>query len=142
MGAQDYDPLGSDGAEKPASIKNVYDGDTSSYWNTDGYFSADFGRLKEGVGVVLDLGKVQQVGNVEVSFLGGSTSVELRTTESSSVPQMPDGFTKVVKGSGTKVSLKPDKPVQARYVLVWLTKLPMSDDGNYRGKVSDIKITS
>ncbi|MFC8227561.1 serine/threonine protein kinase [Streptomyces sp. NPDC057287] len=140
--AQDYDPLGVDGSEKPASIKNVYDGDTSSYWNTDGYFSADFGRLKEGVGVVLDLGKVQQVGNVEVSFLGGSTSVELRTTEDESVPQMPDGFTKAAKGSGTKVSLKPDKPVQARYLLVWLTKLPPSDDGNYRGKVSEIKVTS
>lgn len=139
--AQDYDPLGADGSEKPASIKNVYDGDASSYWNTDGYFSADFGRLKEGVGVVLDLGKVQQVGNVEVSFLG-STSVELRTTEDPSVPRMPDGFTKAAEGSGTKVSLKPDKPVQARYLLVWLTELPPSDDGNYRGKVSDIKVTS
>ncbi|MFB8119152.1 serine/threonine protein kinase [Streptomyces sp. NPDC056465] len=141
VGAQDYDPLGADGSEKPASIKNVYDGDTSSYWNTDGYFSADFGRLKEGVGVVLDLGKVQQVGDVEVSFLG-RTSVELRTTEDSSVPRMPDGFTKAAKGSGTKVSLKPDKPVQARYLLVWLTELPPSGDGNYRGKVSDIKVTS
>ncbi|MFB8030471.1 MULTISPECIES: serine/threonine protein kinase [unclassified Streptomyces] len=141
VGAQDYDPLGADGSEKPASIKNVYDGDTSSYWNTDGYFSADFGRLKKGVGVVLDLGKVQQVGDVEVSFLG-RTSVELRTTEDSSVPRMPDGFTKAAKGSGTKVSLKPDKPVQARYLLVWLTELPPSGDGNYRGKVSDIKVTS
>ncbi|MFJ4842944.1 serine/threonine protein kinase [Streptomyces sp. NPDC088746] len=141
VGAKDYDPLGMDGSEKPASINNVYDGDTSSYWSTDGYFSADFGRLKEGVGVVLDLGKVQQVGDVQVSFLGGSTSVELRTTKSSPFPQLPDGFTKVAEGSGTKVSLKPDKPVQARYVLVWLTKLPM-DDGNYRGKVSDVKITS
>ncbi|MFE9722102.1 serine/threonine protein kinase [Streptomyces sp. NPDC005794] len=141
-GAQDYDPLGMDGSEKPASIKNIYDGDSSSYWNTDGYYSADFGRLKEGVGVVLDLGEVQQVGNVEVSFLGGSTSAELRTTKASSVPALPDGFTEVAKGSGTKVSLKPDKPVQARYVLVWLTKLPLSDDGNYRGKISDIKITS
>lgn len=141
-GAQDYDPLGADGSEKPGSIKNVYDGDASSYWNTDGYFSADFGRLKEGVGVVLDLGKVQQVGNVDVSFLGGSTSVELRTTEDSSVPQMPDGFDEVAKGTGTKVSLKPDKPVQARYLLVWLTKLPPSSDGNYRGKISDIKVTS
>ncbi|MFD6279185.1 serine/threonine protein kinase [Streptomyces sp. NPDC060209] len=140
-GAQDYDPLGADGSEKPASIKNVYDGDTNSYWNTDGYYSADFGRLKEGVGVVLDLGKVQQVGNVEVSFLG-STSVELRSTEDSSFPQLPGGFTKVANGSGTKVSLKPDKPVQARYLLVWLTKLPLSDDGNYRGKISDIKVTS
>ncbi|MFC8594479.1 serine/threonine protein kinase [Streptomyces atroolivaceus] len=138
--AQDYDPLG-DGSEKPASTQNVHDGDASSYWNTDGYFSADFGRLKEGVGLVLDLGKVQQVGNVEVSFTGGSTSVELRTTEGSSIPQLPGGFTKVAKGTGTKVSLKPDKPAQARYLLVWLTQLP-SDGGNYRGKITDIKVTS
>ncbi|MFF4246028.1 serine/threonine protein kinase [Streptomyces sp. NPDC001822] len=142
VGAQDYDPLGSDGSEKPASIKNVYDGDLGSYWNTDGYYSADFGRLKEGVGVVLDLGEVQQVGSVDVSFLGGDTSVELRTTEGTSVPPMPDGFTKAAKATGTKVSLKPDKPVRARYLLVWLTKLPPSDGGNYRGKIADIKVTS
>ncbi|WP_329039125.1 serine/threonine protein kinase [Streptomyces sp. NBC_00178] len=142
VGAQDYDPLGSDGSEKPASIKNVYDGDATSYWNTDGYYSADFGKLKDGVGVVLDLGGVQQVGNVDVSFLGGETSVELRTTDGASVPSMPDGFTKAAEGTGTKVSLKPDKPVQARYLLVWLTKLPPSDGGNFRGKVADIKVTS
>lgn len=77
-----------------------------------------------------------------MSFLGGETSVELRTTEGASVPPMPDGFTRAAKGTGTKVSLKPDKPVQARYLLVWLTKLPPSDGGNYRGKISDIKVTS
>ncbi|MFH9489246.1 protein kinase family protein [Streptomyces halstedii] len=141
-GAQDYDPLG-DGSEKPDSIKNLYDGDATSYWPTDGYYTADFGRLKEGVGVVLDLGKVQRVGKVDVSFLGGDTSVELRATDSSSIPQLPGGFTKVAHGSGTKVSLTPDKPVQARYLLVWLTKVPYSsEDGKYRGKVSDVKITS
>ncbi|WP_405389754.1 serine/threonine protein kinase [Streptomyces sp. NBC_01102] len=142
-GAWDFDPQGTDGSEKPASIKNAYDGDAGSYWSTDGYYTTAFGNLKDGVGIVLDLGKVQAVGNVDVSFLGGSTSVELRTTDSSSAPQAPDGFTKVAQGSGTKVSLKPDKQVRARYVLVWLTELPLSsDDGRYRGKVSDIKITS
>lgn len=141
-GARDYDPLGGDGSEKPAAIKNVHDEDLSTFWHTDGYYTAAFGNLKEGVGVVLDLGKVQQVGAVDVSFLGGTTSVELRTTESSSVPALPSGFTKVADGSGTKVSLKPDEPVKARYVLVWLTNLPLSDDGRFRGKVSDIKITS
>ncbi|MFH9615343.1 protein kinase family protein [Streptomyces pratensis] len=141
VGAEDYDPLG-DGSEKPASTANAYDGDPSSVWNTDGYYTAAFGNLKEGVGIVLDLGKVQEVGNVDVSFLG-NTSVELRTTDGSSIPQAPGGFTSVAQGSGTKVSLKPDKPVRARYVLVWLTKLPLSnDDGRYRGKVADIKITS
>ncbi|MFD3656304.1 serine/threonine protein kinase [Streptomyces sp. NPDC058620] len=141
-GARDYDPLGADGSEKPAAIRNVHDGDASTFWHTDGYYSADFGRLKEGVGVVLDLGKVQQVGTVDVSLLGGTTSVELRTTESASAPALPGGFTKVADGSGTKVSLKPDEPVKARYVLVWLTNLPLSDDGRFRGKISDIKITS
>ncbi|MFD4030581.1 serine/threonine protein kinase [Streptomyces sp. NPDC058637] len=141
--AWDFDPQGTDGSEKPASIKNAYDGDAGSYWSTDGYYTAGFGNLKDGVGIVLDLGEVQEVGNVDVSFLGGRTSVELRTTDSSSAPQASDGFTKVAQGSGTKVSLKPDKQVRARYVLVWLTELPLSsDDGRYRGKVSDIKITS
>ncbi|MFF9687980.1 serine/threonine protein kinase [Streptomyces sp. NPDC014623] len=143
VGARDYDPQGTDGSEKPAAISNAYDGDPSSYWNTDGYYTAAFGNLKEGVGIVLDLGEVQEVRNVDVSFLGGTTSVELRTTDGSSIPQKPDGFTTVAQGSGTNVSLKPDKAVQARYVLVWLTSLPLSnDDGRYRGKVSNIKITN
>lgn len=94
------------------------------------------------MGVVLDLGKVQQVGAVDVTFLGGTTSVELRTATSAEVPKLPTGFTKVAQGSGTKVALKPGEPVQARYLLVWLTNLPPSDSGNFRGKISDIKVTS
>ncbi|MGW7595349.1 serine/threonine protein kinase, partial [Streptomyces rubiginosohelvolus] len=140
--AQDYDPLGPDGSEKPQSIGNVYDDDPSSYWYTDWYASTDFGRLKKGVGVVLDLGKTQRVGKVDVSFLGGTTSAELRTADGSTVPTEPTGFDTVAQGSGTKVTLKPAKPVQARFLLVWLTKLPPSDGGHFRGKVSDIKVTS
>lgn len=141
-GAYDFDPLG-DGSEKPQGIKNAYDGDPSSFWNTDGYFSADFGRLKKGVGLVLDLGKAQQVGSVDVSFLG-TTSVELRTApaDAASAPGAPDAFTTQASGTGGKVTLKPTKPVTTRYVLVWLTKLPASNEGNFRGKITDIKITS
>ncbi|MYS33945.1 hypothetical protein K388_03286 [Streptomyces sp. KhCrAH-43] len=141
VSAQDYDPLG-DGSEKPQSIGNAYDDDPSSYWSTVGYYSADFGKLKEGVGIVLDLGKVQQVGTVDVSFLGGTTSVELRTAGGSTMPSGLTGFEKAAQGSGTQVALKPAKPVQARFLLVWLTKLPPSSEGNFRGKISDIKVTS
>lgn len=143
-GARDFDPLG-DQSEKPDGIKNSFDGNPSTFWTTDGYKgTGDFGHLKSGVGIILDLGKVQQVGTVDVSFLGGDTSVELRAAaeDASSEPTTLDGFTKVADGSGSNVSLKPGKPVQARYVLVWLTNLPQSDEGNFRGKVSEIKITS
>ncbi|WNI30576.1 protein kinase family protein [Streptomyces sp. ITFR-6] len=140
VSAKDFDPLG-DGTEKPQDIDHVYDGDVNTYWHTDGYYSADFGNLKEGVGVVLDLGEVQRVRKVDVTFLGGTTSAELRTSSDATAPTMPNSFSKVAEGSGTNVSLKPGEPVQARYLLVWLTKLPPSE-GTFRGKISDIKVTS
>jgi hypothetical protein len=78
VGAHDFDP-GGDGAETPSEIGNAYDGDPSTSWQTSIYYGySNFGRLKEGVGLVLDLGSVQQVSKVEVTFQG-NTSVQLRT---------------------------------------------------------------
>ncbi|GAB2864995.1 protein kinase family protein [Streptomyces deserti] len=142
-GARDFDPLGADGSENPEDIDKAYDSTPGSYWETSFYTSADFGRLKSGVGVILDLGKVQQVGKVTVSFMG-DTSVELRAASGDAgvEPQSLESFTKVAEGSGTTVALKPGESLKTRYVLVWLTKLPLTEDGNYRGRVVDIKVTS
>ncbi|MFE9440575.1 protein kinase family protein [Streptomyces sp. NPDC006602] len=141
-GAHDFDPFGADGSEKPRDIDKVYDNSPSTYWQTDYYLSSDFGRLKPGVGVILDLGKVQEVGKVTVSFVG-DTSVELRaaSSDASSQPTSFDAYTKVAGGSGTSVTLKPDESLKSRYLLVWLTKLPQID-GEWRGRVADIKVTS
>ncbi|KYK16401.1 MULTISPECIES: protein kinase family protein [Streptomyces] len=142
VGARDFDPFG-DQSEKPSQIKNVYDDSPSTYWQTDYYYSSDFGRLKSGVGVIVDLGKVQQVGKVTVSFVG-STSVELRSAgkDATTEPASFDAYSKVAEGSGTTVELKPGKALQSRYLLVWLTDLPMQSDGQWRGRLADIKVTS
>lgn len=141
-GAQDFDPLGNDGSENPDEIDRLYDNVPGTYWETSFYRSADFGRLKSGVGVILDLGKVQDVGKLTVSFKG-DTSVELRAASGAATqPQSLDGYTKVAQGSGTTVALKPSESLKSRYLLVWLTKLPLTAEGNYRGRVVDIKVTS
>ncbi|MEV7732037.1 protein kinase family protein [Streptomyces sp. NPDC088921] len=138
----DFDPFG-DGSEKPTDIKKAYDNDTSSYWQTDFYEGANFGNLKPGLGIILDLGKVQDVGKVTVTFKG-NTSVELRaaSSDASSRPTTFDAYTKVAEGSGTGVPLKPDNAVKSRYLLIWLTKLPLTEEGTYRGRVADIKVAS
>ncbi|MFD8231216.1 protein kinase family protein [Streptomyces sp. NPDC059696] len=142
QGATDFDPLGNDGSENPDETNRLYDSAPGTYWETSFYRSADFGRLKSGVGVILDLGKVQEVGKVTVSFKG-ATSVELRAAgDATTQPQSLDGYEQVAQGSGTTVTLKPDESLKSRYVLVWLTKLPLTEDGNYRGRVVDIKVTS
>ncbi|MGW5760005.1 protein kinase family protein [Streptomyces tendae] len=142
VGARDFDPFG-DQSEKPSEIGNVYDGSASTYWQTDYYLSSDFGRLKPGVGVILDLGKVQQVGKVTVTFVG-NTSVELRSAskDATAEPTSFDQYEKVAGGTGTTVELKPGKAVQSRYLLVWLTDLPVQSDGNWRGRLADVKVTS
>ncbi|CAL9520817.1 protein kinase family protein [Streptomyces sp. enrichment culture] len=141
-GARDFDPFG-DQSEKPSEVGNVYDNNPSTYWQTDYYLSSDFGRLKDGVGVILDLGKVQQVGKATVTFLG-NTSVELRSASADAAgePTSFDSFQKVAEGSGTTVELKPDKAFKSRYLLVWLTDLPMQENGEWRGRLADVKVTS
>jgi serine/threonine protein kinase len=141
-GTRDFDPFGADGSEKPNDIDKVYDNSPSTYWQTDYYLSTDFGRLKSGVGVIVDLGKVRQVGKVTVSFVG-NTSVELRaaSSDASSEPTSFDAYSKVAEGSGTSVTLTPDESLKSRYLLVWLTKLPLIE-GEWRGRVADIKVTS
>lgn len=143
-GVRDFDPLGTDGSENPRDIDNIYDNDPSSYWQSSFYASADFGRLKSGVGVILDLGRVQEVGKVTVSFVG-DTSVELRAAsgDTGTEPTSLDSYAMVAKGSGTSVTLKPDESLKARYLLVWLTNLPKQvDDGKFRGRIADIKVSS
>ncbi|MEG8276280.1 protein kinase family protein [Streptomyces sp. AHA2] len=141
-GVKDFDPFGSDGSENPDETSRVYDGAPGTYWETSFYTSADFGRLKSGVGVILDLGTVQEVGRVTVSFQG-ATSVELRAAGDATIqPQSLDAYAEVAQGSGTTVTLKPGEAVKSRYLLVWLTKLPLTAEGNYRGRVVDIKVTS
>jgi hypothetical protein len=75
----------------------------------------------------------------------GETSVELRSAsaDAGSEPTSFDAYTKVAEGTGTKVELKPGKSLKSRYLLVWLTDLPIqADDGKWRGRVADIKVTS
>ncbi|MBZ6110678.1 protein kinase family protein [Streptomyces olivaceus] len=142
VGARDFDPFG-DQSEKPSEVGNIFDNNPSTYWQTDYYLSSDFGRLKDGVGVIVDLGKVQQVGKVAVTFIG-NTSVELRSagTDAAEEPASFDGYQKVAEGSGTSVELKPSKAFKSRYLLVWLTDLPMQANGEWRGRLADVKVTS
>ncbi|MDO0926865.1 protein kinase family protein [Streptomyces sp. TG1A-8] len=143
QGARDFDPFGTDQSEKPRDIGKVYDNSTATYWQTDFYLSPDFGRLKSGVGVILDLGKVQRVGKATVTFVG-ETSVELRAAaaDAGSEPTTFDAYGKAAGGSGTTVVLRPGKSLRTRYLLVWLTKLPADNEGHWRGRVADIKVTS
>lgn len=138
----DFDPHGSTGSQNPAAAPNVIDGDPETFWHTKNYYGPGFGNLKPGLGLILDLGEAQQVGSVTVEAIG-EHSVQLLAADSlESRPGSFDQFSLVAEGTGDSLTLAADEQIESRYLLVWLTELPLGDDGNYRGRISDITVSS
>ena len=136
VGVAAYDP-GGDGSEHDAEVRLATDGDPATAWTTDRYRTAALGGLKDGVGLVLDLGSPTAVGAVEVTLGAPGTRVQLRTGDSL------DALTAVATADRTDgtVVLRPAQPVTARYAVVWLTQLGPAGSG-FRGEVSEVVVRS
>ncbi|MEU3189372.1 hypothetical protein ABZ686_01735 [Streptomyces sp. NPDC006992] len=141
---QDFDPESSDGREKPERAGDAVDGDPGTYWLTDKYLGhPTFGNLKSGAGLILDLGTTRQVSQLKVDFIGKTSASFLAAPKSvTNTPSSLGSFSKVTNGSGEHLTLKAKKPIKTRYVLLWLTKLPATDGGDYRGRVTEVQVLS
>jgi hypothetical protein len=142
-GVTDFDPLGDPPQENPDLAPLAADGKPATAWRTSTYYQ-DFPTLKEGVGLLVDLGKPTKVGSVKVNLLGDGTSLELLAApDAQAAPSSTDGLDTVatVKNAGARAVLKPKKPVTTQWLVVWLTGLPSAPDG-FQGRVAEISVTS
>lgn len=143
--AVDFDPQG-DGRENPRRVDRALDGDVGTVWTTQEYYNSPFGGLKEGVGLVLDLGEVRTVGNVALGLHGSGSDLKLGVSAEpgDDVPDDLEDFEMVadVQRAGSTAVLEPDEPVEARYVLVWFTALPPSSEARWRGGISTVQVRS
>lgn len=151
QGVDDFDPTadGGNGEENPGLLPLATDGKASTSWQTVTYLNDPaLGRLKPGVGLVLDLGSVQQVGSVHLVMQGQPTSVELRVPATEATDRAPSSSVKqwsVVAQSaaaGADVTLTPAQATRTRYLLVYLTKLPKVDQNRYRGGIAEVQVRS
>jgi hypothetical protein len=140
-GVQAFDPPpGGNGEENDDRAARVLDGNTATVWTTKTY-KEQFGPsgLKEGVGLVLDLGKASSVRAVAVALRGSGTDVQLRAADQRS-DQLDDyDVVAQVSNASGLVELRPEQQKQARYLLVWLTALP-ADGSGYQGQIAEISV--
>ncbi len=140
-GVEDFDPLGEDG-ENPETVAFTYDGDPSTAWTTSGYFS-ELQLQKEGVGLLVDLGKPREVTGADLQLVGRPTAVELYAAPgASSPPTAIDGLDLIGQDgkAGTEVSLDAQQAVRTQYLVVWLTSLPQVETGTWRGSVAEVVV--
>ena len=143
-----FNILGSD-SEDSAQEANAIDGSTSTFWGTDSYQNhPDFGNLKAGTGLLIDMGKTVQLSSVEVSV--GKiccTTAEIYLGNSAAMSKTAlQNFTLVgqkATGSGTLTYSVSAKATTGRYVLIWLTSnLPPDPDqaGQYQGRIYNVVV--
>jgi len=146
-GIGDFDPQSDDLSENPELADYAVDGRPDTSWTTERYYTVpELGGLKDGVGLLVDLGADKQVSGVEVSFGALPTRYQLWAAPAGTTAAPTDltGLTKLTgdfaKDDTSEVDVEP--PVTTRYVLVWLTSLPEEAPGSglYRGVIRDIAV--
>lgn len=139
IAAADFDPLGGDG-ENPQLAARVYDGDKASEWQSERYWTAQFGGVKRGVGILVDIGPNKAPKKVEVT-LTTPASLEVYVASDRSL----DGATKIGSASMAKgtITVTAPKAVKGQYVIVWFTELSKDDTGrnDYRARVGEISVS-
>ncbi len=138
------------GDNKAVDVPKAVDDKSDTTWITQVFYGhANFGNLpaySDGSGIIVDLGSVQDVTGLEAEMYAAGHTAEVRAAapEATSAHSLSD-FPQQLSRLGTterKLVAKPDKPVKTRFLLVHLTKLPASRDGDgYRGGITEIKVT-
>lgn len=128
--ADDLDPPPGDGVEGAGSVRAAIDGDAATFWSTERYRgSADFNGAKDGVGLILDLGKPIEVGRAQILFVAQGCSFELKYSANPHAPvgEWSEG-TGAVTSSPVSAALE-FEAAEARYWLVWITRLTTAGSG-------------
>ncbi|MGK5729406.1 protein kinase family protein [Streptomyces sp. URMC 124] len=151
--AREYAPDGTPQHED--LVKNTYTkyDDPSKTWRSRSYLQGpSLKQYKGGVGIIYDLGSKQKLHSVDIKFLygGDHTEVSLYSAKSLNgsepVKSLTKLTTKKTEVDSIKLSLK--KPVEAQYVVLWITAAPYSGpdattfagDG-YKQGITNVKFT-
>ncbi|RFS86947.1 AMP-binding protein [Actinomadura spongiicola] len=138
--AAGIDPVGQDGGKGPEKGRLAIDGKDGTVWRSSYYTSPEFGNLKEGVGLLLDMGRPVTIKEVKARLPeSAGATIQLKVGNSSDPSAMQKVQTITTSRSGS-TSVKFPSPRTAQYVLLWFTKLSNGSDGQLRAEVSEVTV--
>jgi hypothetical protein len=145
VSAHGFDPynLKDTGKENDQSAAAAIDGSPATAWTSQYYFSAKFGGLKPGSGLILDMGHPVRLTSVRVQFgtiPGANVRIEIGDSNSYA-PATVGAMTTVARAADVSgvYTVPVHSSATGRYVLIWFTKLPpMASDHNYMAEIFNV----
>ena len=134
-----FGPAGTADGDDPQNAGLAIAGNAARPWYSQWYATPRFGALKQGTGLLLDMGQTVTVSSVRLSLVSRSgAGIQLRAG-SRPVPAWLPRVATAANAGGT-VHLQPSAPVHVRYVLIWFTRLPPDNAGHYQAAVYRITV--
>jgi len=91
--------------------------------------------------LILDLGEKVDVTGVSLGLVGYGTDLQVRV--SNEILPDPDLWTKLVSidDAGPQIDLRAPRPVSGRYVLIWLTGIPPTENrARFQGGITSASV--
>jgi hypothetical protein len=133
-----FGPQGTGDGDNPGLAPHVISSASAAPWQTATYGTAQFGKLKAGTGLVLDMGQTVTVTKVTLQLAAGQADVSVlvgKVPEHGTFATMANGT-----GVGGTVTLTAAGPLRGRYIEIWFTALPRDAAGSYQESVSRIQV--
>jgi hypothetical protein len=133
-----FGPDGTSDGDNQGVVYRILDANTGQPWYSQWYTTPEFGNLRSGTGLMLDLGETMNVRDVRLLLgsqpgadiqvrVGNSLSANLPAA--ASLPGAPGGAVRLTTGTAS-----------GRYVLIWFTLLPPDGQGHYQISVYNITV--
>lgn len=136
--AQAFDPYGDGQGGNSQLAPLAIDHDPATAWHTEWYTTPRFGNLKPGTGLLLNMGRDVIIARVRLR-LGNAPGARFQLRAGlgpASLASLPVRA-REARARGW-VSIQLSRPVHARYVLIWFTRLPPDPAGTFQASVFDI----
>jgi hypothetical protein len=137
--AEAFGPDGLADGDNPENAHYAIASDAPLPWSTQWYVTPQFGMLKHGTGLLLDLGRRVTITSVRLglsSYQGAN--LELRIGDTADPGDFKVAATATDVGRVVRLTLH--RPASGRYLLVWFTLLPPDGAGHYAESVSGVLV--
>ncbi len=129
-------------------FEQIVDGNEQTGWTTDEYNQANFGSIKPGMGILINLGAPTKVSAVKVLTSSQGATMELRTgtSDPGNTTAGDDTIAKNFTVIGTPnqqaatTTVFPVDKDSVQYLLIWITKLPPNAEGKFVLTVNEIVV--
>jgi eukaryotic-like serine/threonine-protein kinase len=122
-------PPRGNGDENNDRISRAVDGQEVTHWSTKGYRSALFGRSKNGVGILFDLGSERKITKIVVKspLEGWKAEWRIASAPGSTADAFQTAKSFEMKSNSETIEVS---PAAGRYWLLWITELARGDSGD------------